>query len=129
MISKGRKYEMKIKDGLEQEYAKHKNINQDTYGGRVVSYGEDWANLMEDRIANGEQLEDIADETSHEADTDDITGFMYSCAASSLAYYWEHGEQLRRWHNLENQIGTEGEEANEKGTVLNTAILNIGTKE
>jgi len=33
---------------------------------------------------------------------------------------------LRRWHNKENQIGTEGDKANESGGVLNPALLSIG---
>lgn len=58
--------------------------------------------------------------------TEGITGFMYGCAVSALAHFWAHGEALRRWHNLDTQIGTEGEKANESGGVLNPALLNIG---
>ena len=117
---------MNIKKGMEQEYRETKDKNTDPYGARIFSYAEDWANLMEKEIANGKQLEDVAYETSHMADTDGITGFMYSMAARFLASVWKHGEQLRKWHNLKNQLGTEGEEANESGSILNTAILNIG---
>lgn len=60
------------------------------------------------------------------ANTDGITGFMYGCAVSGLAKFWKHGEQLRRWHNKDSQLGTEGDEANESGGVLNPAILTIG---
>jgi hypothetical protein len=42
-----------------------------------------------------------------------------------LASCWEHGEELRRWHNLKTQIRDEGEKANESGGVLNPALLNI----
>jgi hypothetical protein len=120
---------MQIKAGKEAEYANYKKINDDPYGGRVVSYGEDWANLMETRMAEGEKLEDIAEATAREADTDGITGFMYGCAVSALSQMWEHGEALRRWHNLDTQIGNEGEKANESGGVLNPALLTIATKE
>lgn len=51
---------------------------------------------------------------------------MYGCAVSILSQVWIHGEELRRWHNLDSQIGTEGEKANESGGVLNPAVLNIG---
>ena len=37
-----------------------------------------------------------------------------------------NGEDLRRWHNLDTQIRNEGEIANEKGGVLNPAIMSIG---
>ena len=119
---------MKLKTGTEDEYSKYKAINADNpYSARVVSYGEDWANLMEARFAQGEKIADCADATSREADTDGITGFMYGCAVQALAHFWEHGEALRLWHNLKTQIGKEGERANESGGVLNPAILNIDT--
>ena len=74
----------------------------------------------------GDELEDIAEETSHSADTDGITGFMYGAAVSTLASSWKHGERLRCWHNLDTQLGNEGKRANESGGTLNPAILNIG---
>lgn len=116
---------MKIKSGTEQEYAEYKAKNKDPYGGRVVSYSEDWANLMEARMANGEKIAQCAEPTSREADTDGITGFMYGRAVNGLAHFWEHGEALRLWHNLKTQIGTEGQKANEEGGTLNPAILTI----
>jgi hypothetical protein len=115
---------MQIKDQATWDAGKANNT--DPYGGRIYSYAEDWANLMETRMAKGDKLADIASETSHEADTDGITGFMYGAAVSVLSHVWEHGEELRRWHNLDTQIGTEGEEANKNGGTLNPALLNIG---
>lgn len=99
--------------------------NQDAYGGRIYSYAKDWAELMEKAMAEGSKLEDVAQSTSHTADHDGITGFMYGAAVSTLAGTWKHGEQLRRWHNLKTQINNEGEKANESGTVLNPALLTI----
>jgi hypothetical protein len=101
-------------------------VNSDGYGGAVMTYAERWARLMEARIAKGERLADIAKECSHIADEEGITGFMYGCAVSILAQVWIHGEELRRWHNLDTQIGSEGEKANESGGVLNPACLTIG---
>jgi len=100
--------------------------NTDFYGAGIYRYAEAWADLMEARLENGEALEDIAKETSHKADTEGITGFMYGAAVSILSQVGEYGEELRRWHNLDTQIGDEGEAANARGTVLNPAILNIG---
>lgn len=116
---------MKIKTGLETEYAEYKAKNNDPYGGAVVEYGEAWANLMEEKIATGGKIKDIAKDASHTADSDGITGFMYGCAVQALSHFWEHGEALRLWYNLDTQIGNEGEKANESGGVLNSAILNI----
>jgi len=117
---------MNIIAGKEESYKHYKEINNDPYGSGVVQYGEAWASLMEQEIAGGQKLLDIANRTSHEADTDGITGFMYGCAVQALSKYWIHGEELRQWHNLKTQLQHEGEEANKSGGVLNPALLNIG---
>lgn len=102
--------------------------NSDGYGGAVLSFAERWARLMEGRIKNGEKLPDIADECSSLADQEGITGFMYGCAVGVLSQVWVHGEDLRRWHNKDTQIGDEGDKANESGGVLNPAVLSVGSK-
>lgn len=100
-------------------------INGDPYGAATVAYAKAWAEMMEAQIADGASLADIAKKTSHDADTEGITGFMYGCAVSQLADMWIHGEELRRWHNLDTQCGNEGEKANEEGGVLNPALVKI----
>lgn len=115
---------MKFKD--EEAYKKgFAAQNGEAYGEQCFTYARDWADLMEARMAKGEKLEAVAKECSHQADTDGITGFMYGVAVSILSKCWEHGDALRQWHNLDTQIGTEGEEANRKGTTLNPALVNI----
>jgi len=99
--------------------------NRDGYGGAVITYSERWAMLMQLEMANGKSLEEVAEATSREADLEGITGFMYGCAVSVLARCWKHGDQLRRWHNLDTQIHDEGEKANESGGVLNPALLGV----
>jgi hypothetical protein len=119
---------MKIAQGKQEVYEEWKAKNEaDPYGAAILRYAHLWADLMEAELRRGNKLEDIADSTSHTADTEGITGFMYGCAISFLSYCWEHGEALRRWHNIEIQIGDEGERANEKGAVLNPAIMVIGS--
>lgn len=115
---------MKLKD--EVAWNRFVEANRDPYGRQVVSYSELWADLMEGRMKDGEPIADMAEETSHEANTTGITGFMYGCAVSVLSQCWEHGEELRRRHNLDSQIADEGEKANKSGGVLNPAILSIG---
>lgn len=107
----------------EAKWTEYVNANADPYGACCVRYAEKWARLMQTRIANGESIADFASETSHRADDEGITGFMYGAAALMLAECWKHGEELRRWHNKDTQIGTEGDEANETGGVLNPAML------
>jgi len=100
--------------------------NTDAYGHAIYTYAERWADVMEAALAEGKTVPDVAKALSHEADVEGITGFMYGCAISILASCWEHGEELRRWHNLDCQLGTEGEKANDSGGVLNPAMLSIG---
>lgn len=111
-----------------EAWAKAKEQNDDTYGAGIMVYAERWARMMEALLGQGEQLSDIAEKTSRMADIDGITGFMYGCAVSILADVWEHGEALRQWHNLETQTGTEGEQANANGGVLNPALLVLEQK-
>lgn len=114
-----------IKD--QEGWQKTVEANKDSgYGACVVRYAARWAHMMETQIADGFKLEDIATKMSHKADTEGISGFQYGCAVSILASVWEYGDQLRRWHNLDTQIGNEGEKANETGGVLNPALLTIG---
>lgn len=119
---------MKIKEGQETDWAKFKEINSaGAYSNAVVQFAELWAEEMERRLEAGGTIADIAKDAMRVADSNiGITGFMYGCAVSALAKGWEHGEELRRWHNLDVQIGNEGERANESGGTLNPAILNIG---
>lgn len=106
---------MKLKN--KEVWKKIVAINNDPYGSGVVRYAERWANTMEQEMESGKSLIDIADATSHKADTEGITGYMYGCAVSILSQVWEHGEELRKWHNKE--YGYEG-----NGTV-NPAIITI----
>lgn len=97
----------------------------DPYGARVFSYAKDWAEGVEARLANGEQFIDVVEAESDKADTDGITGLMYGAAVSMLAKLWVHGEALRRWHNKEIQLGTEGDQANDNGGVLYPAMIHL----
>lgn len=113
---------MKIKLGMEREWAKFVAANSlDGYSKGIVDFATDWANLME---ADGEEVDKVAKPCSSKADEKyGITGFMYGAAVSTLCKFWERGEELRQWHNLDVQIRDEGVKANESGGVLNPAIL------
>jgi hypothetical protein len=117
---------MELKKSKEEDYQIAKGKNKDPYGACCYRYAEKWAELMEEEIKKGNKVMDIAKEKSHEADTEGITGFMYGCAVGILSTFWVHGESLRQWHNLDTQIGNEGEQANKSGGVLNPAIITIG---
>lgn len=117
---------MKVIESKVEEYNKEREINNDPYGSAILRYADYWATLMEKEIDEGKSISDVAKSLSREADTEGITGFMYGSAVGHLSYFWQHGEELRRWHNLDCQIGKEGEKANESGGVLNPAILSVG---
>ena len=123
---------MKIKDQASFDEMLASNVDEETgrldpYAAGIFRFAREWADLMEVRLAGGAIIADIAHETSRTADTEGITGFMYGAAVGILARHWEHGEELRLWHNLATQLGTEGERANASGGVLNPAILTVGT--
>jgi hypothetical protein len=110
---------MKVLENKEKEFEKCIEINsRNRYSKFVIDYMIRWADMMEERISNGEDINNIAEETSHRADTEGITGFMYGCAVDLLSQFWKYGDQLKIWHN--SKYGYEGE-----GTV-NPAIITIG---
>jgi hypothetical protein len=108
-----------------EEWRKAVESNQDPYGKAAVMFAENWARLMQARMADGAPVADVAKECSWVAAID-ITGFQYGCAVALLSRCWVHGGNLRRWHNLDTQIGDEGKRANASGGVLNPALLSIG---
>lgn len=116
----------KVLAGKEGDWATCVQNNSDPYGACTVRYAARWANYMEAAMEKGEKIAQCADRTSHEADKEGITGFMYGCAVSILAACWLHGEALRLWHNLKTQLKDEGTKANKSGGVLNPALLSIG---
>lgn len=121
---------MKVKTGKLDDWSYACAINcSSPYGHCVTEIADAWATEMEKCLDSGETVDQCADRVFREVDDRPgfgITGFMYGCAVGILANVWEHGEELRVWHNLKTQIGKEGERANERGTVLNPAVLCLG---
>ena len=99
------------------------------YGAVVIVFAEKLADLAEKFLDAGIEMKDIIAQcvkaVDHEFGNWGLTGFQYGAVVTTLAQTWEHGEELRRWHNLSTQIRDEGERANEDGGVLNPALLNI----
>lgn len=112
---------MKIKQRMEQKYQESYDDNLDPYGHAVYTYAERWAELMEKDIEQSGKVDESiwlhAQERSHEADTEGITGYMYGCAVFILACAWEYGEPLRLWHNAQYDYKGKG--------VCNPAVLHI----
>lgn len=95
--------------------------NQDIYGKGVVQFAKRWAELMENDLANGKQVHEIAKKREDEADIEGITGFMYGAAVSILSQVWRYGEELKYWHNSNNNYKGNG--------VANPAIMTVQSKE
>ena len=100
------------------------------YGESVTLFASLWLTLMEKAILfEYKTVAGCAEAAEKEANALlgqwGMTGFQYGCAVSLLAETWSYGEDLRRWHNLQTQVGTEGERANESGGVLNPALLQL----
>lgn len=95
--------------------------NQDAYGSAIWKFAERWANLMEEKLVDPNlKVADIADKTMREVD-EGITGFMYGIAVSLLANSWEHGEELREWHNSEYSAEYKGD------GIVNPAVVTYET--
>ncbi|ATN93973.1 hypothetical protein J4U01_gp010 [Mycobacterium phage Kumao] len=102
----------------EEIWAGWKQKNEhDPVGVGAIRFAARYANALESRLAQGDKLEDVAEEVSYDCG-EDINAFQYSVGVAVLAGSWEHGEALRRWHNLRWQTQDEGVRANETGEVL-----------
>jgi hypothetical protein len=114
-----------------QEWKDKQNDPKDplgsAYGMGIFSFAERWAGLMEAGLQTnpGADFPELADRTSHEADHEGITGFMYGAAVQILFKHWAHGERLRQWHN--SKYGVSGEKANQTNDgVVNPAVITLG---
>lgn len=54
---------------------------------------------MQVEMASGKTVSECAYITSQEADTEGISGFMFSCAANALSHAWKYGEELKKWRS------------------------------
>lgn len=121
---------MKFNTGGAEKWKGWVDKNSDPYGKCCVDFARSWAMEMEKRMDGGESLEQMAKSSSFEVNKREgygITGFMYGAAVSMLSQVWFYGETLRKWHNLDTQIGDEGEQANKKGGVLDPSRMTIDT--
>lgn len=121
---------MKLKDPAKWD-AFVANNRANAYSRCVVDFARAWAEAIEARLGQNIDLADSARKTFPEVNRLDlarggITGLQYGCVVAVLAAVWEHGEALRRYHNLEIQFGDEGERANEQpGLVLDPAMIQV----
>ena len=101
--------------------------NKDPYGKCCVDVARKVMKTLDLGVENFNCHELIC-AADKEIDAGGITGFMAGCVASMVSKVHSRGEEFRKKWNLDNQIGTEGEDANKGNGVLNPALLNIGKK-
>jgi hypothetical protein len=94
--------------------------SHDEYSACTVRYAARWANMMEQEFTlRNVPLAEVAEKTTHTADLEGITGFMFGCAVSMLSEVWIWGDALRVWHNSNYGVGAEAQ------GVVNPAIMYI----
>ena len=97
--------------------------NKDDYGKCCV----DVARRVMEVLDEGKPFDpdDIINKADNDIKAGGITGFMAGCVAQMVSHCHSRGEEFRKKWNLSNQIGNEGDKANEGKGVLNPALLNI----
>jgi hypothetical protein len=103
--------------GLEADWDKAVAANQDSYGHGVIE-----ATCLIGAALDAGKSPEEAEKACRGLG---ITGFMAGCMAEWVAKFHPRGPEFRRWWNIHHQIGTEGEEANRAGGVINPAIMNL----
>lgn len=107
-----------------EDWKKWVDANDDPYGGCCVKVAAEVMRLLDERPGDFDTNKIIC-EADDNIKAGGITGFMAGAVASMVSHCHSRGEEFRRKWNKDNQIGTEGDKANEKGGVLNPALLNI----
>jgi len=105
---------MEVKKGMEKEYVKYVNKNQDGYGNAAVTAGA----KVGKALTEGKSLQESHDEMYG----CDLTGFLSGCVAETIAHFHPRGEEFRTFWNKENGVTDDV-----KG-VVNPAIFAIGEK-
>jgi hypothetical protein len=99
--------------------------NKDPYGKACIDVARKVMELLDEREGDFD-CKALVTEADDLAKAGGITGFMAGCVAQMVSHCHSRGDEFRRKWNISNQIGTEGEKANEGDGVLNPAILNLG---
>jgi hypothetical protein len=89
---------MKFKStDMEQEWHEIKAKNQTDYGQPIARFVERWANDME-ALSPNKFDETVASETEFKSDTENLSGFGFSCAVGALVKVWIYGNELKAWY-------------------------------
>jgi hypothetical protein len=108
------------------EWDKWIETNQDDYGGACIQVARRAMEILDEEPDSKIDCRALICRADQESGAGGITGFMAGAVASMISRCHSRGEEFRRAWNLTNQIGTEGERANESDGVLNPAIMTLG---
>jgi hypothetical protein len=110
-----------------KEWNKCVKINKDPYGKCCVDVARKVMSIL-DKEKGDFDCHKIICRADDEIKAGGITGFMAGCVAQMVSKFSSRGEEFRKKWNKDNQIGTEGDEANKSGGCLNPALLTISPK-
>lgn len=100
--------------------------NADPYGKACVDVAQQAMKILDEELGDFDTHKLIcrADDEAL-SDSGGITGFMAGCIAQMISQCHSRGDEFRKKWNLDSQIQTEGEKANEGEGVLNPALLTV----
>lgn len=112
---------MNLKD--EKKWKEWEENNTDSYGKACVEVARKAMEILDD----GEKFDchELICRADKESSAGGITGFMAGAVASMISQCHIRGEEFRQKWNKDNQIGTEGDKANEGEGVFNPALMDI----
>lgn len=97
--------------------------NTDPYGGACINVARRVMELL-DEVEDFDTHKIIC-QADDESGAGGITGFMAGAVASMVSQCHSRGEEFRHLWNKDQQIGTEGDEANKGKGVLNPALISM----
>jgi len=110
----------------QEKWQKYQDSNTDDYGEACVKVARRVMEILDEGDAFDPH--DIICRADEETGVGGITGFMAGAMASMVSLCHSRGDEFRRKWNLDTQIQTEGEKANESGGVLNPALMSMREK-
>jgi hypothetical protein len=110
----------------QDDWDKWVDNNKDHYGGCCVNVAKRVMELLDE--VDEFDTHKIICQADDDIKAGGITGFMAGAVASMVSHCHSRGDEFRRKWNTDNQIGAEGDKANEEGGILNPALLVVEGK-
>jgi hypothetical protein len=111
---------MNLRDA--EAWKRYEEANDDEYGRCCVDVARRAMEILDNEKPFSPS--NIISRASRELNAG-ISGFMAGAVAEMISRCHERGEEFRQLWNEENQISAEEERANDRGGVLNPALISI----